>query len=118
MPACGVTADEMANAIASGSATRPTVTPAIRSAAKAAPEYCFSARTDLGVQGCGTSLRLEYFDAPALLAACARLRSFRSRRRRADTRRRRAVHVGRVLGLSAGRRGAREAECQPGRPGR
>jgi hypothetical protein len=31
MPACGDMPDEMANAIASGSATRPTVTPAIRS---------------------------------------------------------------------------------------
>ena len=31
-PACGGTPDEMANAIASGRATRPTVRPAIRSA--------------------------------------------------------------------------------------
>ena len=33
-PACGGTPDEMANAIASGRATRPTVTPATRSARK------------------------------------------------------------------------------------
>jgi len=33
-PACGATPDEIANAIASGNATRPTVTPAIRSARK------------------------------------------------------------------------------------
>jgi hypothetical protein len=31
MPACGDIPEEMANAIASGSATRPTVMPAIRS---------------------------------------------------------------------------------------
>jgi hypothetical protein len=35
MPACGVRPEAIANAIASGSATRPTVTPAIASAAKA-----------------------------------------------------------------------------------
>ena len=35
-PACGDTPEEIANAIASGSATSPTVTPATRSAAKAA----------------------------------------------------------------------------------
>ena len=35
-PACGGTPEEMANAIASGSATRPTVTPAIRSATRPA----------------------------------------------------------------------------------
>jgi hypothetical protein len=34
MPACGGMPDEIAKAIASGSATRPTVMPAIRSAAK------------------------------------------------------------------------------------
>jgi hypothetical protein len=31
MPACGVIPDEMANAMAKGNATKPTVTPAIRS---------------------------------------------------------------------------------------
>src|SRR4051812_10664696 len=48
MPACGDIPEEMANAIASGSATRPTVTPAIRSAVKVGSEYCRSARNDAG----------------------------------------------------------------------
>jgi hypothetical protein len=42
--------DAMANAIASGSATRPTVTPAIASWMNSRGEYCLSAMTDAGAQ--------------------------------------------------------------------
>jgi hypothetical protein len=42
--------DEMANAIASGNATRPTVTPAIRSAVSVGTEYWRSAITEAGSQ--------------------------------------------------------------------
>lgn len=38
IPACGGTPDAIANAMASGSATTPTVSPAIESARKASPE--------------------------------------------------------------------------------
>src|SRR5919199_614635 len=48
MPAWGVSPEAMANAIASGSATRPTVRPAARSRASEDHEYCESARSDAG----------------------------------------------------------------------
>ena len=56
-PDCGATPDEMANAIASGRATRPTVTPARRSATNASREYVLSSRTDFGSQSWFTNAR-------------------------------------------------------------
>src|SRR5262245_4499920 len=48
MPACGVMRDEIAKAMASGSATRPTVTPAIKSETNSCRVYWRSARKDAG----------------------------------------------------------------------
>src|SRR5260221_11406729 len=50
MPACGGMPEAIANAIASGSATKPTVTPETRSDTKADWSYVRSAWTDLGNQ--------------------------------------------------------------------
>src|SRR5262245_8690874 len=50
MPACGVRPEAIANAIARGSATRPTVTPATRSCRNVDRSYCRRAMTDAGSQ--------------------------------------------------------------------
>jgi hypothetical protein len=50
MPACGVTPEAIPNAIASGSATNPTVTPAIRSDVKSCLVYTARKhKTDFGI---------------------------------------------------------------------
>src|SRR5215218_4881705 len=50
MPACGVTPEAIPNAIASGSATNPTVTPAIRSDVKSCRVYpARKHKTDFGI---------------------------------------------------------------------
>ena len=48
IPACGGTPDAMAKAIASGTATTPTVAPAIRSALKSWPEYFWIVSNSFG----------------------------------------------------------------------
>src|SRR6266511_2319840 len=48
IPACGGAPDAMANAIASGKATMPTVRPAMRSAVKSGPEYCLIVSSNFG----------------------------------------------------------------------
>ena len=48
MPASGGSPDAIAKAIASGSATSPTVTPAVTSAANVFQEYPWSAERSLG----------------------------------------------------------------------
>src|SRR5262249_11172268 len=50
MPAWGVRPEAMANAIARGNATRPTVTPAIRSSRNLCRSYVLSKRADFGSQ--------------------------------------------------------------------
>src|SRR5438105_1825768 len=50
MPACGVSPEAMAKAIASGSATRPTVMPAMTSCKNLFRLYSRRHRTDLGNQ--------------------------------------------------------------------
>src|SRR2546428_6591314 len=50
MPACGVSPEAMAKAIASGSATRPTVMPAMTSCKNLVRLYSRRHRTDLGNQ--------------------------------------------------------------------
>src|SRR6185436_18564787 len=50
MPACGVTPEAIPNAIASGRATNPTVTPAIRSNVKSCRVYpARKHKTDFGI---------------------------------------------------------------------
>ena len=55
------TADEMANAIANGSATRPTVTPAVTSVRNVRQEYSRSAPTRAGALAQFVEFRLPYF---------------------------------------------------------
>ena len=59
-PACGGTPDAIANAIANGSATRPTVRPASISAPRSAREYERRQRTDSG-----SHWVLTFIDAPS-----------------------------------------------------
>src|SRR3954447_7726933 len=68
MPACGLRPDAMANAIASGSATRPTVMPAIMSRVSIDREYCRSASSDAGVQDDGMVTRALLLRAPIVRA--------------------------------------------------
>src|SRR5882724_4393467 len=56
MPAWGGIPDAMAKAMARGNATRPTVTPAIRSAAKSRVVYPRNVSRSLGVQGLKSSI--------------------------------------------------------------
>src|SRR6266498_4844795 len=51
IPACGGAPDAMAKAIANGSATMPTVRPAMRSALKSWPEYSLRVSSSLGRKG-------------------------------------------------------------------
>src|SRR4051794_30111037 len=68
MPACGLSPDAIAKAIASGSATRPTVMPAIMSRASIDREYCRSASSDAGVQDGGIVTRALALRAPMVRA--------------------------------------------------
>src|SRR4051794_33989971 len=82
MPACGLRPDAIEKAIASGSATRPTVMPAIMSRPSIDREYCRSASSDAGVQDEGIVTRALAFRAPIVrggnyvgnmkIVACAR----------------------------------------------
>src|SRR5436190_11786919 len=65
IPACGGAPEAMANAIASGRATRPTVKPAIKSAMKSWPEYFFKASRSFGRNGIAM-LILKQIVAPSL----------------------------------------------------
>ena len=58
-PYCGGTPDEMANAIANGSATRPTVIPAVRSAANNFTEYWRRQWIDFGISPRDSSIWTE-----------------------------------------------------------
>src|ERR1700722_7582729 len=55
-PNCGGTPEAIANAIASGSATKPTVTPASRSPGNCFQEYCRNTRKDLGAQSLNSAI--------------------------------------------------------------